>query len=117
MHRPCSAKIRSIYTGVSGKWIKINWMPRSVRHLSILVSVRLAADCLLLSLVSFVTAASDFEAKIKPILSQYCYDCHGDGMKKGQVTLDHFKNEDEVLAADNLWFRVLKNVRAGVMPP
>lgn len=62
-------------------------------------------------------AASDFDSKVKPILTKYCYDCHGDGMKKGQVALDHFKNDSEVLSADDLWFRVLKNVRAGVMPP
>ena len=67
--------------------------------------------------LSFSASASDFDQKIKPILTEYCFDCHGDGMKKGQVTLDHFKDEKEMLADDDLWFRVLKNVRAGVMPP
>ena len=38
-------------------------------------------------------------------------------MKKGQVELDDFKSDEDVLAADDLWFRVLKNVRAEVMPP
>lgn len=62
-------------------------------------------------------ADSEYEAKIKPVLTKYCYDCHADGMDKGKVTLDHFKNEAEVLEADELWARVLKNVRAGLMPP
>lgn len=60
---------------------------------------------------------ADYETKIKPILSKYCYDCHGDGMDKGKVTLDHFKDHGEVLEADQLWLRVLKNVRGGLMPP
>jgi hypothetical protein len=67
--------------------------------------------------ISFTCSASDFDQKIKPILTEYCFDCHGDGMKKGQVTLDHFKDEKEMLADDDLWFRVLNNVRAGIMPP
>ncbi|HTG44641.1 MAG TPA: DUF1587 domain-containing protein, partial [Verrucomicrobiae bacterium] len=61
--------------------------------------------------------ASEFETKIKPLLAEHCYDCHADGMKKGSVTLDEFKSDQEVLAADELWLRVLKNVRAGLMPP
>lgn len=62
-------------------------------------------------------AETDYQAAIKPILSNYCYDCHGDGMDKGKVTLDHFKSDAEVLDADQLWLKVLKNVRAGLMPP
>ncbi len=61
--------------------------------------------------------ASEFEARIKPLLSEHCYDCHGDGAKKGSVTLDQFKSEEEVLNSPELWARVLKNVRAGLMPP
>ncbi len=59
----------------------------------------------------------EFDSKIKPILSQHCYDCHGDGMNKGSVALDEFKSEQDALAATDLWAHVLKNVRAGLMPP
>src|SRR4051812_21949030 len=48
--------------------------------------------------VALPRAASEFDAKIKPILSEYCYDCHGDGAKKGSVTLDEFKSDKDVLA-------------------
>ncbi|HEX7862092.1 MAG TPA: DUF1592 domain-containing protein [Verrucomicrobiae bacterium] len=97
-------------------------MPRSTprsqsisrRRSSMKRSLYLSCAALFLCLTA---AASDFDSKVKPILTKYCYDCHGDGMKKGQVALDHFKNDSEVLSADDLWFRVLKNVRAGVMPP
>src|SRR4051794_23701189 len=61
--------------------------------------------------------AGEFDAKIKPLLSEHCYDCHGDGMNKGSVVLDEFKSERDAAAATDLWARVLKNVRAGLMPP
>ena len=62
-------------------------------------------------------AVSSFKKEIQPILSEYCYDCHGDGMNKGKVTLDEFKSDAALLDSHDLWWRVLKNVRAGIMPP
>jgi len=58
-----------------------------------------------------------FHKAVEPILKEYCYDCHGDGMNKGKVAFDEFKSDDELLARRDLWFAVLKNVRAGLMPP
>ena len=62
-------------------------------------------------------AATEFRTSIQPILSQYCFDCHADGVHKGEVALDQFKSDDDVLKNPELWFKVLKNVRAGLMPP
>lgn len=59
----------------------------------------------------------DFESQIEPILRQYCYDCHGNGAQEGNLALDQFKSSAEALAQTELWWRVLKNLRAGVMPP
>jgi len=59
----------------------------------------------------------DFKKDIQPVLVKYCYDCHGDGMSKGKVTFDDFKTEEELFQKHDLWLAVLKNVRAGVMPP
>ncbi len=64
-----------------------------------------------------LAARTDFEKNVKPILSQYCYDCHGDGESKGKVTLDQFKTPESLTAKPELWWAVLKNVRAGIMPP
>jgi hypothetical protein len=62
-------------------------------------------------------AAAHFHKTIQPILSEYCYDCHGDGMSKGGVAFDEFKSDDALLAKRELWWAVLKNLRAGLMPP
>jgi hypothetical protein len=59
----------------------------------------------------------DFARDVQPILTKYCYDCHADGMSKGNVSFDTFKSPDELISNHDLWLAVLKNVRAGVMPP
>lgn len=63
------------------------------------------------------TAAASFHRDIKPLLANYCYDCHGDGVSKGQVAFDGYATDESLLADSRLWMAVLKNVRAGVMPP
>lgn len=59
----------------------------------------------------------EFRDTVRPLLQEYCFDCHGDGANKGQVTLDEFKSEEALLGNHDLWWHVLKNVRAGMMPP
>jgi hypothetical protein len=58
-----------------------------------------------------------FPQKVEPVLQEFCYDCHGDGEKKGKVSFDEFKSHEELLGQRDLWLAVLKNVRAGLMPP
>src|ERR1043166_7047193 len=62
------------------------------------------------------SAAAHFRKEVQPILTEYCYDCHGDGANKGKVAFDEFKSDDELLAKRDLWMAVLKNVRTGLMP-
>src|SRR2546430_12510537 len=62
-------------------------------------------------------AGAHFRKQVQPILVQYCYDCHGDGMDKGKVAFDEFKSDEELLGKRDLWWEVLKNLRAGIMPP
>ena len=62
-------------------------------------------------------AATDFHRDIQPLLTKYCYDCHGDGAEKGKVAFDTFKTDAELLGRHDLWLAVLKNTRAGMMPP
>src|SRR5215217_3297796 len=62
-------------------------------------------------------AAAPYKAKVQPLLAKYCYDCHGEGENRGNITLDEFPSEEAMLHNRELWWKVLKNVRAGVMPP
>ena len=63
------------------------------------------------------SAVERFRAEIEPILADHCSGCHGNGIKKGGVSLDGFKSDEDLLAQRDLWHNVLKNVRAGLMPP
>lgn len=58
-----------------------------------------------------------FHQQIEPLLVKYCYDCHGDGVSKGQVAFDEFESPAALLARRELWRNALRNVRAGLMPP
>jgi hypothetical protein len=48
-------------------------------------------------------------------LREYCFDCHGEGSKKGGVALDAPHQDPE--AARNMWFSVWRNLDAEMMPP
>src|SRR6185295_566892 len=63
------------------------------------------------------SAAERFRDEIEPILSEYCYACHAVGEKKGNVSFDTFESDQALVGSRELWWAVLKNVRAGVMPP
>ena len=90
-----------------------------------MIAKRILRTALLLSVLfgfCFVVKASnpgaaEYRKDIEPIIKEYCYDCHGDGMDKGSVSFDQFKSEEELLGKRDLWWAVLKNVRAGIMPP
>src|SRR5215212_5815963 len=62
-------------------------------------------------------AVATYRKEIQPILAKYCFDCHADGAKKGNVSFDGFKSDDELVGKHELWHAVLKNTRAEIMPP
>ena len=58
-----------------------------------------------------------FTKEILPILEDHCYDCHGDGEKKGKIAFDTFGSTAALMDQTDLWVHALKNVRSGLMPP
>lgn len=68
----------------------------------------------IVSALSFSDAAFavSYESDVLPLLTQYCYGCHGDGKHKGDVALDKAALTDQ-----NLWDRVLQMVERHDMPP
>lgn len=85
------------------------------------VSSLLLASCVILWCAAAgavdTTGVKKFRTEIQPILKEYCYECHGDGTDKGKVVLDQFASDSAMAGDQDLWLRVLKNVRAGLMPP
>ena len=77
-----------------------------------------------ISLCSLLFAESkiqpDLEAyhkKIKPILSKYCYDCHGKEKQKADIRLDNI--DPNILSGDQagMWEDVRETFNIGEMPP
>lgn len=64
-----------------------------------------------------VTAADLFEAQIKPILEEYCGDCHLDGAKKGGLKLDGWESVEALKKDHQTWTHVLEQLEHRIMPP
>lgn len=61
--------------------------------------------------------AAQFHKTIEPILTQFCFDCHGSGSNRGGVAFDQFQSDKALLENRDLWWRAMKMLRAGIMPP
>ncbi|SVC05680.1 uncharacterized protein METZ01_LOCUS258534, partial [marine metagenome] len=77
---------------------------------------------ILLFLIAAPVCAADlakatFERDILPVLEDYCYYCHGDGKKKGDLSLEIFKDEKNIRQNYKISEMVFKKVMAGEMPP
>ena len=66
-----------------------------------------------------LTAAqmSEYESEIKPLLENYCYDCHGDGSSKGDFAMDEFTNLTAHFNDLGHWLPLWENIRSQIMPP
>jgi hypothetical protein len=73
---------------------------------------------ILLSLAPLSSIAADpFHSKVMPLIKEYCWDCHGDGAKKGGLNLDRFTSPAEILQEPKIWTDILLNVERHGMPP
>ena len=54
---------------------------------------------------------------IKPLLNKYCFECHGNGKKKGGVSLDGPGRIDNIMAMADDWETVADVLNARLMPP
>ena len=79
----------------------------------------------LLLVVAFLAATADaaepradaFRRDVLPVLAKYCFDCHGEGNVTAQVAFDQFASDRQLLDSRELWWKVLKQLRADLMPP
>src|SRR5687768_17180657 len=59
--------------------------------------------------------AANFDKEVQPLFDRYCYGCHNDEKKKGDLSLKSLKYDSSSHRA--IWEKVLNNVRSGEMPP
>jgi hypothetical protein len=58
-----------------------------------------------------------YEKQVLPLLEKYCYSCHGDGKKKGDLALDAYKDASSAVSDPKTWEKVMQNLGSHVMPP
>ena len=61
--------------------------------------------------------AEAFRRDVAPVLAKYCFDCHGQGNITADVAFDQFASDAQLVASRDLWWKALKQLRAGLMPP
>ncbi len=81
--------------------------------------VRAALLLLLLhaTVLSIVSGAPAWKADVLPFFENYCYDCHGDGTEKGDLSLEGYLTEASVLKDIKVWDTIKYQVENWVMPP
>ncbi len=85
----------------------------------------LAASTLTTSLVGTLVAAPaaraeaplDFENTVRPLMVKYCIDCHDADLPKGDLNIDRFESNDQVLDSLAVWQRMSKRIVGNEMPP
>jgi len=62
-------------------------------------------------------AVDSYQGQVLPVLQKYCFKCHGNGKKKGDLSLDEFRTQAEAVNELRTWEKVLQNLRTHTMPP
>ena len=60
---------------------------------------------------------AEWNRELTPFLELHCYDCHGDGAKKGGLAMDQLSNDLDDPATFVTWERIYDRAMSGEMPP
>ena len=58
-----------------------------------------------------------WQREILPLMETYCHDCHADGMKKGELAIDHYDSISDMRQHREVWKRIRDHIRHRLMPP
>ncbi|MFP6886971.1 MAG: c-type cytochrome domain-containing protein, partial [Opitutales bacterium] len=61
--------------------------------------------------------ARDWKHQLSETLEAHCYDCHGDGARKGGLAMDELSNKLDDPAVFAKWEQIFDRVDKGEMPP
>ena len=84
-------------------------------------SPKLFSAFAIISMSASAVVAADqaeiYEKEIVPILATYCFDCHTDGIEKGDFAMDQFEDLEKHLDDKKHWLPIWNNLRSQIMPP
>ena len=61
--------------------------------------------------------AKDWKKELSKVLKVHCYDCHGDGARKGGLAMDELSGKLDAPAIFAKWEQIFDRVDKGEMPP
>ena len=61
--------------------------------------------------------ASTYDKDIKPLLSTYCYKCHGPDKQKADINFSLYADGDAAMHVHKVWKLCLEKMEAQEMPP
>ncbi len=57
-----------------------------------------------------------FREQVEPLLQKHCNECHSGSEPSGNLAFDTLQSNEQIDSPE-LWLKVIKNLRAGIMPP
>ena len=72
---------------------------------------------LLLTSLSPAVCADEFSARATPLLSKYCYECHGAEKQKGGIETHHLTSMEAAFRHHRFLENIAEQVESGDMPP
>ena len=63
------------------------------------------------------TLDSTYGSEIRPLLSQYCFECHSGEDSEADIDLDSFKEVADIRRATKVWIKVAEMLSSRQMPP
>ncbi len=79
--------------------------------------IRILSICALCAGLAAADEKVAYEKEILPLLDHYCFSCHGEGLSKGDFSMDEFADLSKHLEDREHWMAIWRNVRSQIMPP
>ena len=58
-----------------------------------------------------------YRAEVRPLLDQFCFDCHADDDAEADIDLDTFQSADDIRRDTKVWIKVDDMLSSRQMPP
>ncbi len=65
----------------------------------------------------FSGLADEYAGKTRPLLKQFCLECHSTAKQEGELDLERFAKLDDVRRGTKAWLKVVEMLDNGEMPP
>jgi len=66
---------------------------------------------------SFRTIGDEYERKVRPLIRQFCLDCHSIENREGELDLDQYAKLTDVRRATGVWVKIVEMLASSEMPP